>query len=474
MARYFLCLARFAPLVYLATALPTVVFMTYLTPPSQAPDETNHFRRAVQLLRGQIVGHPVSPTDSGGVIAKSTGEFAEALNKAIGHAEVRVDPSVMRAMHAIRWNRSDREYDSFVNTVIYPPFFYVPALGALALGQTLDLGVFDSFTLARLATGLTAVGMGALAIGLAMRGRALLFVLLSLPMTLYLFASLTQDALLVASVALVAGLCSRAAGRGRPFSTGERFLVAALVGAAVAARPPYFPLLGILLTSLLRPPVRASVPSARLLAVAPFGLALAVAAGWLLFGAGPAKVPFRVSDGVSMASQVDYLMHHIGSVPDIAERTLSGSGLWHYKQFIGVLGWSDTYLPAFYYPLASLALVVAAVLVLFETGQALGRAEGLFLFVGWILAWAATYAVLYLTWTPVGADSVDGVQGRYFLASTMLLVPALPALAFWVRAPRAAPTPGAFLAAPAWLLLFGAAAASDWSLPQLVLTRFYV
>jgi hypothetical protein len=41
----------------------------------------------------------------------------------------------------------------------------------------------------------------------------------------------------------------------------------------------------------------------------------------------------------------------------------------------------------------------------------------------------ATYLALYLTWTPVGAERIEGVQGRYLLPLLALLGLALPRLA---------------------------------------------
>lgn len=464
---------RLSPAVYLLTALPTVLFLTVLVPPFQVPDETNHFRREVHLLRGEVVGHDIAaPGFSGARLPRSVDKVAEAFSYLIGHSDARFSPGVMHEAAATPWNWSDRDFTSFANTVIYPPFFYLPSVAALAAARGLGWNPLDAYGLARLTNGLLAVGIAALAIGRAGRGRAVLFVVLSFPTTLYLFASVSQDGLLIACSALAMALCSHAADLDRPLTTPERIGVALLLGAVVAARPPYVPMVAV----LVGPLVRCSGPriGARLRAAVPATGALAIAACWVLFGAKPAQTPMRLEAGVSIPDQLLFCLHHPAAFPTALLNTVSDRIGTHVAQAIAVLGWSETLFPPLYYDAAAVALAVAVALSLGGRRGAPSPRRGSALLGAAVLAFIGLHAALYLQWTPVGATFVDGFQGRYLLPAAMLLAVALPA--FGGAGPTVLPPAGSFAArcrTAAGLALWAFAAASHVRLPHEVFLRYY-
>jgi uncharacterized membrane protein len=447
-----------APIVYLLTALPVVLLLSFLTPPFQVSDEGNHFRRAVHILGGGIVGKRASDTMAGGPVTAPAVDIDAPTYPLLGHPERRADPAMMAEMRKARWT-PERRFQAFGNTVIYPPAFYLPAVAGLALGRALDLTLVDSASIARAVNGTIVVLLGTFALAAARRSRPLLFVVLSLPVSLYLSAGITQDGMLLASVALAAALVCRAAEEGVPLSWRKRIAVGVLLGAAVAARPPYAPLLALLLTRPFR--------GAGLRGLAPLALALLVASAWIAFGLIPMLTPYRRDEGVWPLGQVAVLLEHPGSWLRIAVETLSKYGARHYQEFVGILGWGDAPLPAAAYWLAALAIATAFAIACCGRSGTLGRGDRAMLAGAAVLSAAAIYGAMYLTWTVVGAPAVEGVQGRYFLplaAVGSLAVPALmrpPSL----RTERAA--------AAGWALLFVLAVANSCMVPYVVYGRFY-
>lgn len=53
--------------------------------------------------------------------------------------------------------------------------------------------------------------------------------------------------------------------------------------------------------------------------------------------------------------------------------------------------------------------------------------------VEFVLAAIAVALALYLVWTPVGATTVDGIQGRYFIPLIPLLIPLFTIVSRWIR-----------------------------------------
>src|ERR1043166_7308855 len=101
-----------------------------------------------------------------------------------------------------------------------------------------------------------------------------------------------------------------------------------------------------------------------------------------------------------------------------------GVPLW--RQLIGVLGWLDTPLAGWTYPVLT-ALLLASFVGPLGTDGATGRriAFTCALAVGGYCF--AVFLIFFLVWTALDATQIDGVQGRYF-------VPALPAVALGTAA----------------------------------------
>jgi uncharacterized membrane protein len=96
---------------------------------------------------------------------------------------------------------------------------------------------------------------------------------------------------------------------------------------------------------------------------------------------------------------------------------------WHelWRQMIGVLGLFDIYLLSPVYPMLSI-LLVAACLTPTTTDWKERRLLAV-VSAGTAVAYClAVYLIFYLKWTPLDAEQIWGVQGRYFL-------PALPLMA---------------------------------------------
>ncbi len=472
-------LFRLAPIIYLAIALPTSLFLSTLIPPFQAPDETTHFRRAVQLLRGQIIGQVHLPIEAGGALPKNVMRVAEAFDFMIGHDDVKVRPDITVDTRTIPWDWRDREYTSFVNTVIYPPIGYIPAVFGIWVGRSIGFAILDSYYLGRYCNAIASVLLAGFAIYIARWGRSIFYVLLSLPMTLYLFASLTQDALLISMTAVAFSFYSRAVGEGRDVYDYECYLSALLLGCVWAARPPYVFLCPILLTLRSLRSVSVS-PSRRLLRkILPFAIAIGIGGAWILFGALPAKVPFRLAEGVSAKHQLHYVMHHPSALFIPLYNTLKGAFVPHFEQFIGTLGWTDTYLAGFYYWLACCALLIAGLASLVQ-GWMIDRPQyskfnlGILFAAASLVTWAAVYGTLYLTWTKVGADTVEGIQGRYFLPSSMALAVAVPAFGSSLsRLGSLGAGTTARVQASTWTILLAIVIFLDFMLPHAVLIRYY-
>lgn len=393
--------------------LGTVVAL--MVPPFMGADEMNHFKRANLIACGSLFGKRVvvnNETVSGGDSEVSISEAQTYYDSMAFHPNVKLDPANDAKARDIKWG-SETAATEFTNTAPYPPIFYLPQALAICIGKLAGLGVVATLLWSRLANALVCLAVGGLALGLANRGRWLMFAVLTLPMSVALYASCTQDGLIITTSVLACALLSRGFGEGRNSTLAE------IIGAAIClvlvgmAKPPY-----VLLSLLL---LVASADS-KWVKLGLTAAALAVCGLWHGLMLAVVQTPLVRSDAVlNQGAQVSFVLHHPMALLAAVGRTAFHGVRPLGSQVIGVFGWLDTPLPKLFYGL------VAFVLLSILLAECPSKTSKLNIWRAAILLTTAVsvFVALYVAYTPVGSALVDGVQGRYFLPLLALLSAAL-------------------------------------------------
>ena len=382
--------------------------MVVEVPPYQNPDEINHFLRAEQVSKGGWLSGRIAPGVAGGMSDIGIARTAIPFNSMPFHPDVKATAAMYAATAPIGWGEAIF-VSSFQNTSLYPPTCYLPAAVAIRIGKAGHHSVVNTLYLARACTGICATLMASLAILIAGATATWLFAVLSLPMTLSLFTSVSQDGMLLALAALCASLLSKSL-RERVEMATPPFIVLCLGLAAICmARPPYLPLALLLLLAPWKGRRH------RIAAVAVIGL---LAAGWSIailrvVGVNVAPDPARIDPLRQIAS----LLHHAGTLREIARTTLTVNGDGYLEQVTGQLGWLDVQLPPWFEYLAWRILALAAACCV-SGGRSWRRpriAPAALILTAQLATVLAIFGIQYLLYSPVGSPIVDGVQGRYFL-----------------------------------------------------------
>ena len=193
----------------LATALLAVIM-----PPFHNPDEAAHFWRATQIAGGGLVGHRFFTLDehrvrmywAGGYLDAALFDAYRPTLQTIDHPEAPVTKQSWAPR--VHWS-DDRMMLAFTNTAVYPPVFYIPAAVGVLVGRATRMTVTQTLILSRLLTGAAAVALAAVAIACAGDAAVWLFAVLTLPTSMSLIASPSQDALMLACSALAGALLAR-------------------------------------------------------------------------------------------------------------------------------------------------------------------------------------------------------------------------------------------------------------------------
>ncbi|HTQ72087.1 MAG TPA: DUF2142 domain-containing protein [Acidocella sp.] len=432
-------------LLFLACALPVMVMIALFTPPGQSPDEPAHLVRAAGLLRGAVlpVRKPGTDVDTGTPIEQVGVKIdAGLLTAGFGKAtQMEGRPVVTQAdaaaMQATPWAHQ-LIFVSIPNTATYFPLAYLPAALGLAVGKLAGATPFASIILARLATALAYLAIGAAALALASYGRALLLAVLLLPMSLFLGGTLDQDGILIALSCLACAGLTRETPGGRKMA-----FVAFLV--VLLAKPPYLPLLALFALPLAWPGfwrraggvILASLPV--LLWVAIVVAFISVPFGKPPYHPGPL---FAGAQGLTMdrtdpAANLHILLAGKERLFTLPWHTLALFGTDKLKEMVGILGLLQLSFPGWFYGLWWGAIGFAVL------GAAMSSRPSVLPLPVSLLNAAAVLAVIvltgwlimlsfYLSWTNVGLDFIDGLQGRYALLLLPFLLFAMPALGAWM------------------------------------------
>ena len=434
-------------LLLAAVCAATLIF-TCVTPPFQAPDENQHYMKALLLSEGRVLAEK-----RGAMIGAELPRTALDLHAIDFPTDVAPVPRRFdRAMLERSWtaddSRAGTRFADFPNVANYAPSLYAPGAVGLRIGDAIGLPRLGAFYLGRFVNAAAGLAMLALALSLLPFGRFALLATALLPTFSYQTGSLSPDAVingigfLGLALALRIGFMDRASGR----SLGM-FTVAPLLA---LAKGVYLPLIA---AGLRWPSDRRDLRPWLLLAAMLTG-AIAFLLWMKLSGGSQAlyhimsrktgenvmTAPLAAQLGVILADPFAYLRLLCASIIERAPV--------YALQIVGRFGWNAILLPLLAYPLAGIMLcagIFSGSGMRFSLRQ---RCWWLLVVLGGALL---IETAMYLTGTPLGADYIQGTQGRYFL-------PLLPLALLAVMPERALPGARTVFGASALLLLLVAMA----------------
>jgi uncharacterized membrane protein len=410
-----------APLfVFLSVVIGSLVLA--IVPPLRAPDENAHFLRAYGLWRGDIVPRQSDEKGRRGIFIPSVmhAEFSFFERVREKAAQERVSyRDVYSEFAASRPPTSSPLGDIFIpygGSEGYSPVSYVPYVLAAAVAETAGVRWHSMLYLMRFFGLVLTTALIAYAIAQTPVLPWGFFAIAMLPSSLYGRAVVSADGAVLAATLAVLALCLRAALVGN-VSSGARafwFAVCALTKPSQAvfvalegmARP-----FGRLARSWLS--VAAVTLPAVLLGIVWVLVTGGEMAAWRLHGEGDSGEQFRIG------WKLKFMLQHPLHFPSVAFASLDYSAeLW--RQLIGVLGWLDTRLHPLAYPVLSGLLLLANLDRLKAPRDIRRRIAIVALFTAMAYA-VLVFLLFFITSTPIEADRVHGVQGRYYVVAVPLL-----------------------------------------------------
>lgn len=398
-----------------AIALLAGLGYAIVTPPDRVPDEFSHFFRAVAMAEGDFFP-PVGYISPGHHFPGGFWMFRHRIGKDDARARYTLDD--IRAAHAEPLNRERTAGIEF--PAWYSPAPYVAQAAVAFVGIQSGWRPFWIFYFGRIANLLVCLAIifaGMLAIP---RRAAIAGAVLLLPMTLSELAAWSADGMTIAVAILMTCLIVRNLETEGVVATRELIALAAVAFMLGLCKPAYFLLvLPVLAISTAR------FGSMRRRIIAMLAITLAIAFGTLLSveSARAGQYNPRAHLPVDPAQQLRCVLEDPLRFAGVVARDMRQNGRFYLDETIGRLGIMNIKLPT--------PLIVAEWLLLLWVGLSCGVRWNPSARLAAIAACAATIIGIslaqYLVWSIICGDTIEGIQGRYFLPVLPLLLLSLAA-----------------------------------------------
>lgn len=392
-----------------------------LTPPFQVPDEPAHFFKALHFADGNFFPE-VSNNYVGGYFAKGTEIMLQPYDSLFHETGKRISFSDLVSASKSRFDINAETFIQFPNTARIFPLPYIPQVFGIFAGKLIFQSPLMWLYLGRLFNLLTWIILIFFAIKLTPIHQWTIVILALLPMHINLAASLSADTFTNAISFLGIAIFLQIGLSGCYIERKAIFWILAVL-LLIALSKNVYVLIGLLF--LIIPVAR--FPNRRFYLISLALTAFVGTAGFLIGSFYTSRVYNLIEPGIPFFHHFSETLHPVDhhkqlsfiranpfEFLSIIAVTLKDQWQDMVYSGIGVLGWLNVILPFWYYLFISLLTPTVAV---FESSEKLFLIlkKKLLVLSIIVLTTILIFTISYLTWTPVGKNTIDGLQGRYFI-----------------------------------------------------------
>ncbi|MFC4788112.1 MULTISPECIES: DUF2142 domain-containing protein [Giesbergeria] len=406
--------------------IPALVLMR-LVPPFMSPDENVHIARADMLVHGKILlepapkNIPIEAGGSGGEIDKNLFLFilqSLHLNFPENPAPARLaEPLKLQNLNSFEDLRSmgqktywsDQQlFSPASGTGYYFPVIYIPHAAALWLGKNMGLSLMASYDLVRITVAticITLIILSAQLLTLPPIAVGILFT----PMALFQWISPTIDGLTMGLTLYAISIFLAELKSAQP-SSQRQVILAISIFIISTTRIHMLPMLALQFYLAWHHHSKKTL----LLSIENTIFSL----GWIIFAV-TSTIDTRINRSYSTIEIVRIYINQPIEFIHLLYRTLSNQDLqnFYFQSFIGKLGWLDAPIDSQHLKFLTLGLVALFFISLYlskNTRFEFFKARVLLIIIS-LSSIIITFAALAITWTSYPADTIQGIQGRYFI-----------------------------------------------------------
>lgn len=380
-------------------ALLAILLTFYLIacPPGMAPDEWVHFYRGYEIAQGELITPYIENVGGRSYLPSAIMLFTDKTA-------------------LIDWNSIEPINCS--GAASYAPVGYLPQALGLRIAEIFTKHVYNVYYGGKIGMALMCLLLCGLALWITPYGRKMMFVIMTFPMAMQQMVTLSPDGYTIALSMFFLAYVLRLSYRAERVKARD-IAILAIVGISLSLCKIVYVALLVLL--FLIPTRKFSGKKAALLCR--FGLILGSFAATLLWYRFAVKYTWGPSPDVIPAEQIKFLLFTVKAWMVVPVRSILTYGIPWIQGLVGAV------LGSLSVPTQSLIWLVYLMLFIYEMCSCFIddieiRATDIFIMtIAFLGASVLAALAMYISWTPVGSETVDGVQGRYFL-------PALASLGF--------------------------------------------
>ncbi len=387
------------------------------TPALQVPDEYEHFYRALYVSEGHVLPEKVGNM-SGVYVPESVRlTTSEISNEWFSFIKDRDDKINIAPLLNIGFNSQNRVFEdiSRIAVITYSPVPYIIPAFAIILGKLLNLSPIILIYLGRLANLLVWVFLTYLAIRIIPIHKWVLFMVALIPMTLFEAASLSADSLILGLSFLIVAIFFKYAfdENKKSINIKDTYILFILVLLLSLSKQIYF----VLLLLIFLIPSEKFGGRKKMFYTAGFLLLaiLLISGGWSLL-VKDLYVP--IVPQISISGQILYILGDPLRFPYALLKTFFYRGLSYQLLFVGNF-WLDIPLPIWW--IGAYITSIVPIALLDKSRHLISKKQKLISLSIFVIIFLLVCAFVYISWTVVGQNMIDGIQGRYFIPILPLL-----------------------------------------------------
>lgn len=402
-----------------ATLVFVFIFLSFfyvskVNPPLSSPDEIFHLARAESLMQGRIIlEHPSD--ELSGVYVDSSYIDLENRFKFLNYDRTnRITKETISKLKDINWS-GERVYFPIPNTALYFPIVYAPHAIGLGISRVLNLSIYYSYMVTRFTVFLSCIVI-LIASWRIYKIPSLALAVLCLPMSVFQLFSPTIDGITTSITILIMSILFNIWRNGESHHDNKKIILLCVL---------------ILIVSTCRQNL---IPLCLLPAVLYFKekkykyltyslLTLIISLAWVAIVVITTRDNGVNHPDISLGEVIKhYVTHPIEMIKVIFNTATDPFFISSYtKQFIGVLGWLNIFIPSWTYK-----FYIITIGILFAYGFKFSKFKhdaiiNINIIAISLMCITLIFCALLVQFSPFPTVRVIGIQGRYFAIPVIIL-----------------------------------------------------
>lgn len=423
--------------IFLVLAPVLGILYLIFTPPFQAPDEPNHFRRTYLLSSGQCSAERTNQR-VGAVLPDNVAKVSDSFLYLRWNTHSKVSNERTRNGFIALHPDSARSFVDFPNTAQYTPLPYAPSAIGMVLGRIFGAPPLALMYLGRIFNLIFWIFLTWHAIRLMPVMRYTFMFLALLPMSMFIHSMISADVVTNALVLLSLSFLLHLIVVKKVLSHKDKILLLLLFTGLMLSKTVYTP---VFLLFFAIPVSRFGSLKIYLMQLTLMGaLGIGLLSGWYLSQRNiyvPATDynneyydPSALGAGSNARVQWEKFQEDPGKIFSLTAGSLVSAQKNGFKTLLGEMGWTDVHFPREAHGLCWILLIL---LILVDTREHQKVPASVYFLIppAILLSYVALIFSQHITWSSCSEDHGVWLQGRYLLP---LIPVALPLFAF-IRIP---------------------------------------